>query len=168
MLGTLVDGGLRSQQHKLRAGNLLASALLLSGNSFTKIGLMFKFMKLQYLSQSLFYQYQKLYIATAVNKTWETLQTELWAKRAGSDVVLGGDGRNDSPGHSAQYCTYSLADVNTLEIVQINVVDVREANGKRNNMERIGFERGLDNLMTSDIAIKEVVIDDHLEIAAFE
>ena len=35
-------------------------------------------------------------------------------------------------------------------------------------MERIGFERGLDNLMTSDIAIKEVVIDDHLEIAAFE
>ena len=51
-------------------------------------------------------------------------------------------------------------------ILQTNVVDVREAAGKSNNMERIGFERGMDMLLTSQIAIKEVVTDGHLEIAA--
>jgi hypothetical protein len=29
-------------------------------------------------------------------------------------------------------------------ILQMNFVDVREASGKSNNMERIGFERGMD------------------------
>jgi hypothetical protein len=135
--------------HKLRAGNLLlASSLLLSANSYTKIGLMFKFMNMQYISQSLFYQYQRLYIASAVNKTWKTLQTSLWNTRKGNDIIIGGDGRNDSPGHSAQYCTYSFVDADTKEILQVKVVDVREANGKSNNMERIGYERGLDDLLT--------------------
>ena len=57
---------------------------------------------------------------------------------AGKEVILSGDGRNDSPGHSAQYCTYSLTDMETA-ILQMNIADVREAAGRTNNMERIGF-----------------------------
>jgi hypothetical protein len=34
-------------------------------------------------------------------------------------------------------------------ILQMNIMDVREAAGKSNNMERIGFERGMDKLLTS-------------------
>ena len=49
----------------------------------------------------------------------------------------------------------------------MNIVDVREEAGKRNNMERIGFKRGLDKLLTSAMCIKEVVTDGHLEIGAF-
>ena len=48
----------------------------------------------------------------------------------------------------------------------MNVVDVREASGKSNNIERIGFERGMEKLLTSPMVIKEVVTDGHLEIAA--
>ena len=62
-------------------------------------------------------------------------------------VLLSGDGRNDSPGHPAQYCTYSLAGMNDKAILQMNVVDVREAAGKSTNMERIGFKRGMDKLL---------------------
>ena len=51
-------------------------------------------------------------------------------------------------------------------ILQMNVVDVREASGKSNNMERIAFERGMDALLTSTIVLKEVVTDGHLEIGA--
>ena len=90
----------------------------------------------------------------------------LWEERAGKDVLLSGDGRNDLPGHSAQYCTYSLADMNDHAILQMNIVDVREAAGKSNNMERIAFERGMDTLLTSTMSIKEVVTDGHLEIGA--
>ncbi len=117
----------------LRAGNLLlASTLLLSGNSYTKVGMMFRFFKLQYFK----------------------------------DVLLSGDGRNDSPGHSAQYCTYSLADMEDKAILQMNILDVREAAGKSNNMEQLGFVRGMDKLLTSPMSIKEVVTDGHLGIAA--
>ena len=53
----------------VKAGNLvLASSLLLSGNSLTKIGLMFQLCNLQYFSKSLFCQYQSLYIAPTVDK----------------------------------------------------------------------------------------------------
>ena len=65
---------------KIRAGNLmLVSALLLSGNSFTKVGLMFRFCNIQYVSKTLFCQYQSVYIAPAVNEFWEQHKKELWA-----------------------------------------------------------------------------------------
>ena len=151
----------------IRAGNLtLASSLLFSGNSFRKVGMMFKFCNIQFFSQTLFYQYQSLYIAPAVNDFLEQQKMRLWEERAGKDVLLSGDGRNDSPGHSAQYCTYSLADMNDHAILQMNIVDVREAAGKSNNKERIAFERGMDTLLTSTMCIKEVVTDGHLEIGA--
>ena len=51
-------------------------------------------------------------------------------------------------------------------ILQMNIIDVREAAGKSNNMERIGFERGMDKLLTSQMSVKEVVTDGHLEIAS--
>ena len=145
---------------------MLASALLLSGNSYTKVGLMFTFCNLQYFSKTLFNQYQSLFITPAVNEFWEQRNQQLWQEKAGKDIILSGDGRNDSPGHSAQYCTYSLADMNEHAILQMNIVDVREAAGKSNNMERIEYERGMDKLLTSPISIKEIVTDSHLEIAA--
>ena len=152
----------------LRAGNLLlASSIILSGNSFTKVGLLFKFLNLQYFSSSLFYQYQNLFIAPAVNDYWKSMQKELWQERAGKEVILSGDGRNDSPGHSAQYCTYTLADMETKTILHLEIVDVREVEGRKSaNMERIGFERGMNTLMATEMNIKEVVTDGHAEIGA--
>ena len=109
---------------KLRAGNLLlASSILLSGNSFTKVGLLFKFLYLQYFSSTFFYWYQNLYIAPAVDDYWKSMQKDLWQERAGNNVILSGDGRNDSPGHSAQYCTHTLADMETKTILQLEIVD---------------------------------------------
>ena len=153
---------------KLRAGNLLlASSILLSGNSFTKVGLLFKFLNLQYFSSTLFYRYQNLYVAPAVNDYWKSMQKDLWQERAGKDVILSGDGRNDSPGHSAQYCTYTLADMETKTILHLEIVDVREVEGRKSaNMERIGFERGMDSLLASEMNITEVVTDGHSEIGA--
>lgn len=153
--------------NNIRAGNLvLASALFLSGNSYMKIGLMFNFCNLQYFSSTLFNQYQRLYIIPAVNEFWDQHRQQLWNEKAEKEVVLSGDARNDSPGHNAQYCTYTLADVSDRGILQVNVVDVREAGGKSNNMERIGFERGMNALLASPMTVKEVVTDGHLEIAA--
>ena len=95
------------------------------------------------------------------------MQKDLWQERAGKDVILSGDGRNDSPGHSAQYCTYTLADMETKTILQLEIVDVREVEGRKSaNMERIAFERGMDSLLASEMNITEVVTDGHSEIGA--
>ena len=152
----------------IRAGNLLlASAIALSGSSFTKTGFLFKILNLGYFSRNLYNQYQSLYIAPTVNDYWEKMQSDLWSERAGNDVILSSDGRNDSPGHCAQYCTYTFADMETKSILNVNIVDVREVEGRKSpNMERLGFERGLDEMLQSQINIKEIVTDGHLEIGA--
>ena len=124
-------------------------------------------MNLKYFSQSLFNQYQNLYIEPTVHKYWKSMKSSLWDDQEGQDILLSSDGRNDSPGHCAQYCTYSFADMEAQTILNMNIVDVREVEGRKSpNMERIGFERGLDEILTSKMVIKEVVTDGHLEIGA--
>lgn len=67
----------------VRAGNLiLASSLLFSGNSYQKVGMMFKFCNIQYFSHTLFYQYQNLFIAPAVKDFWEQQKKKLWDERS--------------------------------------------------------------------------------------
>ena len=152
----------------VRAGNLLlASAIALSGNSFTKVGFLFKICNIAFFSKSLFNQYQHLYIAPTINEHWEKSKTDAWNERAGKSLLLSSDGRNDSPGHCAQYCTYSFADMDSKEILNIKIVDVREVeNRKSTNMERVDFERGLDEMLQSEMVVKEIVTDGHVEIGA--
>ncbi|CAB4021924.1 Hypothetical predicted protein, partial [Paramuricea clavata] len=152
----------------LRAGNLLlAAAIALSGNSYTKIGFLFKVMNMTYISKMLYNQYQSLYIAPTVEEYWKEMKDEAWKEREGKEIILSSDGRNDSPGHCAQYLTYSFADMESKTILNLNIVEVREVEGRKStNMERVGFERGLDELLTSTMKIEELVTDGHLGISA--
>ena len=50
-------------------------------------------------------------------------------------VVLFGDGRNNSPGFSAQYCVYSLVEAMTKVVVDLQVKDKRETGGMSTIME---------------------------------
>lgn len=153
---------------RIRVANLLlASAIVLSGNSYTKIGFLFKIMKLKFISKNLFNQYQSLLIAPTVDSYWLSMKENLWKDRQGKEIILSSDGRNDSPGHCAQYCTYSFADMESRHILSLNIVDVRQVKGRKsNNMERVGFEGGLNELLESAMQLKEVVTDGHLEISA--
>ena len=163
------EGGTWSTQPKFKgiyAGNLeIASALAMSGNNFSKVSLLARFCSLQFMSDSSFHRYQRLFIAPAVKKYWSDLQAEQLQQLQGEQVILAGDGRNDSPGHSSQYCTYSFADATSGQILHVEVVDVREAAGKSTNMERIGFERGMSFLMNK-VDVKSVVTDAHPQIMA--
>lgn len=63
-------------------------------------------------------------------QVWATEQAALMERAKGSDLRLLGDGRCDSPGHSAKYLTYSLMDAETTQIihfVQVQVGEVRDA-----------------------------------------
>ena len=76
------------------------------------------------------------------------MKVDLWKDRDGREDILSGDARNETPGHCAQYCTYSLGDMEKKTILNMNIIDVREVEDRKsNNMERVGFERGMDKLL---------------------
>ena len=169
MLGTLVEGGHLNQLVLVcdQGTCYWHQQLHFLAIRKSKIGFLFKVMNMTYISKMLYNQYQNLYIAPTVEEYWKAMKEEEWKGRDGKDVILSSDGRNDSPGHCAQYLTYSFADMESKTILNVNIVDVREVEGKKStNMERLGFERGLDELLTSTMSIQELVTDGHLGISA--
>ena len=69
--------------------------------------------------------------------------------RNNSDLVLAGDGRCDSPSHSATYGTYTLMDTKCNKILAFNVVEVTEVKNSY-NMENAGMIRCLDDIQVNN------------------
>ena len=70
--------------------------------------------------------HQKKYLHSAVQRTYQQQQYTLLdnIKAEGRDLIIGGDGRCDSPGHSAKYGTYSLMDAEQNKILDSQLVQV--------------------------------------------
>lgn len=71
------------------------------------------------------------YILPSVLHKWRLHQADLLERlKQRESVFLGGDMRADSPGHCAKYGSYSMMDLNTNKIVDIQLVQVRRCNKK--------------------------------------
>ncbi|XP_077548060.1 uncharacterized protein LOC144160755 [Haemaphysalis longicornis] len=91
------------------AGNaLLAAEILFAGCSVAPCLRALQSINVQAISETTYYTYQKRYLVPAVFKLFQEKQDELVQSVVGTAVDLAGDGRCDSPGHSAKYCTYVL------------------------------------------------------------
>ena len=78
-LGTDLNGSFRLHVNdsnvKLYGNNLcLVCAIVLSGNSFNMIDLLFKFLSLANVSHTTFYNYQRHYICPAVDRLYQKEQ----------------------------------------------------------------------------------------------
>ncbi|KAF0022279.1 hypothetical protein F2P81_025455 [Scophthalmus maximus] len=73
------------------------------------------------------------------------------------------DGRNDSPGHSAQYCSYTTMELDTKEIVHVATIDKRQTNWNSNIMEKEGFIQTVEKL-TKELKVEEFSTDAHVQI----
>ena len=80
--------------------------------------------------------------------------------------VKTGDGRNDSPGHCAQYCTYTLMEEKNSNIVEIVTVDKRQVGLKSPNMEAYGLRQALDSVLAGGLDVKELATDAHRQIGS--
>lgn len=72
----------------------------------------------------------------------------------------------DSPGHSAQYCSYTFMEMETKKILSIVTMDKRMTGGKSTNLEKSCFEKGLKFFIDAGINVVEVVTDAHRQIGA--
>ena len=73
----------------------------------------------------------------------------------------------DSPGFSAKFCTYTMMDVDSKDILGIKVVDKRQVQLKSPNMELLALKNILQDLLHHGIQIKELVTDAHQGIAKY-
>ena len=137
---------------------LIAAGVLISGNSFDKMALFGRFLGLRLISKSTYNRVQTHIIVPELKRYWEQMKLEIWDILSGESVILCGDGRNDSPGHSAKYCMYALMEQFLEIIVDVEVVDKRETGGVSTNMEVLGLKRIMERLV-GNIVMSELVTD---------
>ncbi|XP_063405831.1 uncharacterized protein LOC134689792 [Mytilus trossulus] len=152
---------------RMHCGDLmLTSAIVLSGNNFQKIELFCKILGLPLVSSSTFHKMQRSYIVPSIDKFWQKHLDDIYTELQGKEVVVLGDGRMDSPGHCAQYCTYTFMEMETKRILCIITMDKRMTEGKSTSLEKGCFEKGLKIMTDAGLNIKEVVTDAHPQIGA--
>ena len=106
------------------AGNiLLSAAILFSGSTPTKSLHLLKCLQVACISERTFHHHQTKYLAPSIIHVWKHSQQALLSK-CKSPVVIGADGRADSPGHSAKFGSYSIIDMSSNKVVHIELVQV--------------------------------------------
>jgi hypothetical protein len=107
------------------------------------------------MSHSTFYNIQRDNLIPVIMAAWKAQQQEVFEemRNRGQSLRLSGDGRMDSPGFSAKYCTYSLIDIHSQKAAAFVVIDVTEAGGSSINMEVIAFERCLKPLQDNGFSV---------------
>ena len=148
------------------AGNLLLSAgIFFCGIPFSKFESLSKLINFKCIGKGTYYNLRERYVFPVVKTMWKEQQAEVCSglKLKESAVVLAGDGRCDSPGHCAKYCTYTLLDVESKKVVDFKVVAVTEV-ANSNCMEKKGFMDTLSNLEANGIKVDIISTDRHPQI----
>ncbi|CAM4650060.1 unnamed protein product [Leuciscus chuanchicus] len=150
------------------AGNLqLSVALYANGASFFKVKQIFQAMKLKMIHYTTFRIHARRYIQPAIVHSWKTAQDGILQQlRQQQNIVLGGDMRADSPGHSAKFGSYSVMDLSTSTIIDLQLVQRNEVEGS-NNMEKEGLRRSLDLLRAHGVTFDSIVTDRHPQIQKY-
>lgn len=152
---------------QIAAGNfLLCFAILMAGGSASKVLDIFQHMGLGCVSLRSFFQYQKEKLFPMIYLHWKKYQQKLVQslKEVKEGVVIAGDGRHDSMGHSAKYCAYTIFCCTLSKIIHFSLVQRNEA-GNSSGMEYLGFQRSLAYLSECGIKISTFILDRHTSIA---
>ena len=111
---------------KFPAGNILLSfAIICAGATVGKVLLVFRHMGLLCYNECTYYYHQRHLLFPSIVKFWRSYQDGILESLKGKDVVLAGDGRHDSMGHSAKYGTYTIFCCTIGLIIHIVLVQVK-------------------------------------------
>lgn len=103
---------------------LLAAAIIIPGNNYSKFALLCKALGLGIISSNTFTRFQKHCVAPVISDVWNKMNGPIVnILKQYEEICLCGNSRNDSPGHSARYCVYTLMEHATKDVVDMAVVD---------------------------------------------
>ena len=110
---------------KFPAGNLLLSfAVLCAGASIKKVLTVFQHMGVLVYNEPTYYYHQRHLLIPTVVSFWRKYQKKILDTLKGKEVVLAGDGRHDSMGHSAKFGTYTMFCCTVGLIIHVVLVQV--------------------------------------------
>ena len=111
------------------AANLLLSfAILTAGASINKVLLVLRHMGVLVYHFPTYYYHQRQLLIPSIVSFWRKYQEKLLNSLNGREVVIAGDGRHDSMGHSAKYGTYTIFCCTAGLIIHLVVVQVNFIN----------------------------------------
>lgn len=78
------------------------------------------------ISLRTFFSHQRLHLQPAIYSVWQNQQSTLLSqlKESGKKLIVGGDGRTDSPGHSAKFGSYTVIELECHAVLDIQLVQV--------------------------------------------
>ncbi|KAL7373051.1 hypothetical protein ABVT39_009334 [Epinephelus coioides] len=150
------------------AGNIeLSAAVYISGASFFKLEKIFKAMQLQVFQYDTFRRHARMFIEPAIVHQWTSSQNDILQRLSteGKAIVCG-DMRADSPGHSAKFGSYTMMDLKTNRVIDIQLVQSNEVGGSY-HMEKEGLQRSLTLLNERGVTLDCIVTDRHPQIQKF-
>ncbi|XP_057206770.1 uncharacterized protein LOC130564597 [Triplophysa rosa] len=149
-------------------GNLqLSAAIYFTGGSFFRLEKIFNTMHVKSITHRTFRKHASMYLEPAVIYTWKKEQEELLQQLSlGDKVIVGGDMRADSPGHSAKYGSYTIMDLKSNIILDIQLVQSNEVAGNY-HVEKEGLKRSLKFLEAHGVRLECIVTDRHPQIQHF-
>ena len=99
------------------------SAILYTGAQPAKALRFFSVLKCPTITTSTFFRHQRTYLLPSIDFTFgkhqETLLNQL--KESYDPLIIGSDGRADSPGHSAKFKSYSMVENKVIDIKLVRV-----------------------------------------------
>ena len=133
-------------------GNVqLSGAIFFNGASCSKVLRTLQSINIASISKSTFYDHASKYLQPTVLHEWKQKQGEMFEQLSQKDdgLILGADGRADSPGHSAKYGSYSVLEERINKVVDIQLVQVYKIHCIYNsiNLSPIYFWSGIPGLL---------------------
>lgn len=143
------------------AGNMLLSAgILFAGASPTKVLRVLDHMGVMTYEKRTFFSHQRDILQPAIQSVWTQQQAAHIAmlQTEGRPLILGGDGRADSPGHSAKFGTYTTMELEANVVLDLQLVQVQFILFK--------FRVLCEKFKTSSVNIVIVSVSNHIQLNA--
>jgi hypothetical protein len=148
------------------AGNvLLATAIVCSGACMRKVLRVFEHINCSTLSYQTLCKLQSSFVLPAIQSVWDAEQRVMFEnlRKLKPGLIIGGDARADSPGHSAKYGSYTVMEMTLGKVITVELVQSNEVGGSY-HMEKAGLSRALVKFHQEGLHVAQLVTDRHPQI----
>ena len=150
---------------QMPAFNLICSAsTLFSGATYERVSKVAEFSGLNFVNHTTYYNIQRNLLLPVIEKTYQKSVSNAREEVQDSTGTVLGDGRFDSPGKSAKYCSYSCQDPKTKKILVTKTVQTTKGKGS-SPLELKGFQQCVEELEKLKFNLTAIATDRNKQIA---
>ena len=126
--------------------HLTTASIVFAGGTYAEFRSFADILKLQIMSEKTFYKLQKTFVYPVINIVYKRYRDSLVEDcKNKSGIEVSGNGRCDSLGYNAKYCTYSIMDQSSSKILHFHIFNVA-GTGTSAAMEKYGLMKVLHKI----------------------